>query len=214
MTAQTISVTRALVELKRLGDRITQSTNANFLAITVGKESNEKVLNSNKSVAELTSEILGSFDKVDSLIKNREALKAAIVKSNAETQVTLLGRSMTVAEAIELKTSVVYRQTYLNQLRRQLVTGKQAVERANADLDAKIEASLNTVYGSEKTKISSDLVDQIAKPQRLQKEQALLDPGKIETKIEKLQEEISAIESELDFVLSESNARTTVTVTL
>lgn len=121
---------------------------------------------------------------------------------------------MTVVEAIELKTSVVYRQTYLNQLCRQLVTGKQAVERANADLESKIEASLNTVYGSEKAKISSELVDQIAKPQRLQKEQSLLDPGKIEAKIEKIQEEISAIESELDFVLSESNARTTVTVTL
>jgi hypothetical protein len=214
MTQQTISVTRALVELKRYNDRVTQAIAVPFVSITVGKEANQKVLNSNKTVSAVSLEIQGAFDKVEALIKNREKLKAAIVKSNAETQVELLGRSMSVAEAIELKTSVELRSALLSQLRRQLLTAKTAIERANVELEAKIDASLNTVYGSEKSKIAEDLVKQIATPQRNQKEQNLLDPCGIEDKIEKLQDEVSAITSELDFVLSESNARTLITVEL
>lgn len=55
MTQQTISVTRALVELKRYNDRVTQAIAVPFVSITVGKEANQKVLNSNKTVSAVSS---------------------------------------------------------------------------------------------------------------------------------------------------------------
>ena len=40
------------------------------------------------------------------LIKRRDAITKAIVASNAVTEVTINGETMTVASAIELKTSI------------------------------------------------------------------------------------------------------------
>jgi len=208
-----MSVTRGLVELKRLDARIKSAVlSGQFVGRTVGKNNFRKVVGVADSVEAVSAKIQSSFDSVDSLIANRERIKSAIVLSNATTQVTVLGRGMTVAEAIELKSSVDYRQAYLNQLRQQLTRESVEVEKANAALDATIEVSLNNIYGAEKSKIAEDTYASVANPQKNQKEAALLDPMGISARIQKLTEDISNIESELDFTLSESNARTMISV--
>ena len=58
------------------------------------------------------------------------------------------------------------------------------------------------------------MYEQVAEPQRKQKEAALLDPCKIDQKIKVLQDEIQTIKSELDFILAESNAKTEIEVDL
>lgn len=210
-----MSVTRALVELKRLDDRIGASiAGGKFVGRTVGKDTYRKVVGSNETPDQLARTIQGSFDKVDALIRNREAIKSAIILSNALTQVNIMGRLMSVAEAIELKKTVEFRQTYLSQLRYQLTAETTQVDKANAALDAAIDASLNSVYGSEKTKVDADLLKTISEPQKAQKEAALFDPAGIAKKIETLTEEVNQLTSELDFVLSESNAKTELTVYL
>lgn len=210
-----ISITRALVELTRLGERITQATSAGiYVSRTQGKNDKRKVVNSNVSVQDTEKLIQASFDKVESLVRNREALKAAIVLSNATTKVVVAGREMTVAEAIELKTSITYKQCFLNALRAQYVNTKNLVEKENATLEAEINKLLTTAYGSDKTKIEPSIVSSISDPQLAAKQQELLDPSGIEAKIQKLDEEVSAVKSELDFVLSESNARTEIEVVL
>ena len=107
MTMQKISVTRALVELKRLDERIGKAISGGlFIARTVGRDTNKKVVGSSDSVAAVEKRIQGSFDKVTSLITNREKIKSALVMSNATTHVSIMGRNVTVAEAIELKSTV------------------------------------------------------------------------------------------------------------
>ena len=49
---------------------------------------------------------------------------------------------------------------------------------------------------------------------RILKEMSLLTPVNIDDRIAELEEEIGDLESEIDFVLSESNARTTIAVYL
>lgn len=208
-----MSVTRALVELKRFEERITRAINEGlFVTSTVGLEANRKVNGLNKTVAETSQMIQGSFDKVDSLIKNRAAVKAAIVKSNAATKVNILNQEMTVAEAIELKSTVNLRSLYLNQIRTQLQRARLTVDAANKALEESIDKLLTTAYGNEKGKVESAQFDAISAPQRRQRQAELLDPVGVESRIEKLQEEISQINSEIDFALSESNARTEIEV--
>ncbi len=210
-----MSVTRALVELKRLDDRIASAiSQGKFVARTVGRNQYQKVVGVNESVEQLARTIQGSFDKVDNLIRNRESIKSAIIMSNATTYVTINGRMISVAEAIELKKTVEFRQMYLSQLRYQLTTESNAVDKANATLDAAIDQSLNSVYGSEKTKVDPDLLKTISAPQKEQKEAAVFDPAGISKRIEALETQISDLTSELDFVLSESNAKTEITVHL
>lgn len=210
---QQMSITRALVELKKLNDRIAGAVqNGKFISRTVGKNANIKLADATGTVDQMKAKIQASFDTVDSLIGNRERIKAAIVLSNATTMVQVLGRTISVAEAIELKSTVTLRQSFLTVLRSQLMRETVAVNSVNTALDATIETSLNAIYGSEKSKIDENTYKSVAGPQKEQKEAALLDPCKIEDRIVKLTEEIEELSSSLDFTLSESNARTIIEV--
>lgn len=215
MTMQKISVTRALVELKRLDERIGKAISGGlFVARTVGRDTNKKVVGSSDSVTTVEQRIQGSFDKVTSLIVNREKIKSALVMSNASTRVKVLGRDLTVAEAIELKSTVAFRTAYVTTLRHQLLQERAQVERAAIALDAEIETSLNALYGADRTKIDAETAKSVAEVKKSQKEVALLDPSKIEAKIEAVEADILNLSSELDFVLSESNAKTEIEVDL
>lgn len=215
MTVQQISVTRALVELKRLDERISKAiSGGQFVARTIGRDTNKKVVGSSDSVTAIEQKIQGSFDKVQNLITNREKMKSAIVMSNANTKVTILGRVISVAEAIELKSTVGFRTQYLNTMRGQLTSERNYVDKASAMLDAEIETSLNTLYGADSKKIDADTVKSVTDVKKSQKEQVLLDPSKVEEKIAAVEADILNLTSELDFVLSESNARTVIEVEL
>lgn len=213
MTEKTISITRALVELKRLNDRIsTAISSGKFVSRTIGKNSFQKVVGSNESVEQTKSKIQASFDSVEALINERQKIKSQIVLSNANTKVKVLGKEITVAEAIELKGTVQFRTQYLNTLRIQLLSENKEVEKANVGLEVLIDSLMNTIYGADKSKIDATILANVANPQRDQKEVALLDPQGISARIKQVEEDISNLSSELDFTLSESNAKTTITV--
>lgn len=209
-----MTVTRALAELKRLDDRIARAiSDGVFVNVAVGKEANQKVNGaSGVSVDQAKSQIQSSFDTLDSLFKARSAIKAAVVKSNATTTVKLGNVEVTVAEAIELKRSIENKRTLLNVLRRAQTMAQNTVATLNAKLEQDIDSNLKTIYGSEKSKVDSGSFDLIAKPQKALKEASLIDPVDIVAKIKALEEEISLVDTELDFTLSEINAKTEIEV--
>lgn len=215
-TLTKMSITRALAEVKRLDDRIAREINTGrFVDVAIGRNQNQKVANSNQTVAEVKTAIEGSFDRIKQLMQNREAIKAAIVMSNATTKVTVNGKQYTVAEAIELKKSVVLKEMFLSSLRRHQMTTQASVDQHRAKLADTIERSLQAVYSSANgTKITEEQYTAIAKPQEERSEPAMLDPRDIAKQIRELDEEVSVIKSELDFVLSESNARVDIEVTI
>ena len=209
-----MSITRALAEVKRLDDRIQRAISTGvYVGVTVGKNQNQKMAEGNKTISEVTADIKGSFDQVKQLMKNREVIKAAIVMSNATTKVKVGGKEYTVAEAIELKKTVVSKEYFLNSLRQVNARANLQVNALEGKMKESIERSVMAVYASDKgSKVSADQYDAIAKPQEERFAPALLDPCGITQMIAQLDEEISVINSELDFVLSESNARTDIEV--
>ena len=211
-----MSITRALVELKNLDNKIKQAIQGvHFIGVTTGKDNNKKVfIPSGNDVASAQQLIQGNFDKATQLIANRQKIKAAVVKSNAVTEVKLAGKLLTVAEAIETKTSLPYKELLLTTLVQQANSANSHVTTINNKLNEDIDKALQVVYGNEKGKVQSEMYEQVAEPQRKQKEGAILDPAKIDLKIKSLQEEIQTIKSELDFVLAESNAKTEIEVNL
>jgi hypothetical protein len=158
------------------------------------------------------AKIQSSYDTMAAMFEKRAALKSAVVLSNAMTTVQILGKEVSVAEAIEMKSSVQNKQALLQVMKQQYAKCNNAVSILNAKLDEAIESNLKTIYGSDKSKADPSAYESIAKPQREQKEASLLDPADIVSKIAALTEEISVITTELDFTLSESNARTTIQV--
>jgi len=213
MSQTTMNISRALAEIKRIDDRVTRLTSESvFVAIAIGKGDKQKMHTGNESVLQTASKMQSAFDKIQAEILMRSKIKAAIVKSNAETQIALGGTVMTVAEAIELKKSIQLKKVLCAQMQRQLVTMRSTVDTLNAKLEQQIETNLATIYGSDKSKVDASTFDMVSKPQREAKEASLLDPLKLETKIEQLNEDISAVETELDYLLSTSNAVTVISV--
>lgn len=210
----TYSVTRALAELKRIDDRIArQTSDSTFIAAVAGKNDKQKLLiGSEASVSAAETKIKSNMQSILDMFAQRQQLKAAIVLSNATTKVTIAGQEMTVAEAIELKTSIAAKQKLILVLKNQLNNVNSIVTNQNSKLEQQIEANLATIYGSDKSKIDKDTYDTVAKPQKDAKEASLLDPLGIVNLIAKLEEEVSEILTNLDFTLSESNAKTEITI--
>ena len=215
MTQQTISITRALVELKRFDERIEQSIRTGlYVTAKVGRKAQSRFpTNPDMTDTAASAKIQGSFDKVDSLFKNRASVKAAIVASNATTKVTILGQVMTVAEAIELKSQIPLMQSYANTVSAQITQAKNYVEKTNAALNEQIEKAAVAAVG-DKTKVDSAIYESIANPRKDSAEASLFDPANASARLDKQTEYVSQLKSEIDFVLSESNARTTVSVDL
>ena len=135
-----ISVTRALAELKRLDERIGSAISAGtYVGVSVGESKRVISPANEQSVTSLTAKIQSSFDRVQSLIANRANLKSAIVKSNATQTVEVIGRTMTVAEAIELKSQIPLFSTFTQVMSNEYVTATRLIEQENAKVEKMIE---------------------------------------------------------------------------
>ncbi len=211
MKTITLSVTRALTELKNAKARFTRElSNATFVDVVVGHgplQTGRK----RESVSSLKENIQSSKDKIDNLRHSIQALKSAIVLSNATTQVSIRNRTMTVAEAIEWKATVALEQSLLAKLRGNLLEARNTIQVTNQALDKQIESLLIAGLGNDKKKWSEDEMTVLVNSQKNSKEATLLDPLSIERWIETLTQELDGLVAEIDASLSESNAKTNIT---
>lgn len=199
-----ISVTRALAQVKSLNDRIQRGTVARFIDVSVGGKVSGK-----SSVQEAEHAITSNLQSVQALVSQRNTLKSAIVKSNATTTVVIAGKTMTVAEAIERKSSIILEQNLLQQIRGQQNQAIAAVERHNVDVRQRCDNLLAQAYGRD-VKISEADSQAITGPYEEKHKAALVDSNKLDSVAEKMQEELDAFTLEVDFALSEVNAKTLI----
>lgn len=210
-----ISIVRALTELKRLDARIDQAIRSGvFAGAAVGRGEKLRVVNSKKSTYDVTLEIRASFQKVSDLVSNRAKLKSAIVASNAVTKVTLGGKEMTVADAIDLKATLPSMKKLAAEVATQTNRVRAAVTQQNDRLEAEINAQTQALLGADKAKQDAATLQMIDTTQRDMKEQSMIAEEFVKAQVDDLTAQIADIETELDFVLSESNALTTVEVDL
>lgn len=203
-TTNTMSVTRALVELKLLDKRITKAIGAAPL-LAFQTDRTDMPANFTKD---------GDFDKnakaalaqVTDLIERRKMIKAAIVKSNAASTVEVGGRKFTVADAIERKAGIKYDKALLLTMRSQLANVQRIVEQKNDQM----ERQLHDLLGNRMTaegKVADD-TKQFQEQYRAMNGTHIHDPLNIQKKIIDLDTEIDEFQSNIDIVLSESNGIT------
>ncbi|ATW58357.1 hypothetical protein CNR37_00150 [Pseudomonas phage ventosus] len=201
-----ISITRALAQVKALNDRIARATSVVFVTTTVGGKHA-----SGKPAQEVGEQLKSNLQSVQALIEQRKAIKSAIVRSNAVTNVVIAGVTQTVAEAIERKSSIVLEQTLLQQLRVQQAQAVSAVERTNVAVAARLDDLIKTAVGKDRQVTAADLAA-ITTPFEAQNKAEVLDPSDITKVIEQLTTDIDAFLLEVDFALSEVNATTKIVV--
>lgn len=206
-----ISVTRALTEIKHLNDRIIRATTQVFVGIAKGKET-RKVCASNpaSSVQAEETKFSGNLQSVLDMIAYRDKLKRLVVVSNATTPVVIGSATMTVAEAIDKKATIAYKVALAEEVNRQYSKAKQVIDTTNTKLMQEIDTAVQAAYGNEKGKVDEEQYYAVANPRLNLSELSLIDPNKSETFIEATRKECEEFMSEVDFVLSESNAKTLV----
>ena len=205
-----ISITEALNELKLYDSKILKAiTNAKLVG--AAKKSSDKVGVFKKE--DFEDRAKASYQSVTDLIANRNALKSAIVKSNAVTEVTVNGKTMTVAEAIERKNSIDYDETFLTEMKKQYACATDTVTKENKKVDNKVDELLATLIGKDSSKdISKESQEAIEKPYRAKNEYEFIDPIGLLDKIEILEAEIDGFKSEVDTRLAVANSITMIEI--
>lgn len=205
-----ISITEALNDLKLYDSKIRKAI-SNAVFCGAAKKSSDKVGVVPKE--DFDERAKASYQSIMDLIANRNTLKSAIVKSNAVTEVTVAGKTMTVAEAIERKNSIAYEEELLTAMKSQYAQATSVVEKENKMVDEKVDELLATLVGKDTTK-KLEPADQeaVERPYRDKNEFVFVDPVSLFSKIELLEDEIDSFRSKVDTSLVLSNAVTYIEV--
>lgn len=211
MTKETMTIHKALAELKVLESRIMKTIGDGTYCVA-NKHSNEKI--NGVSVEEYKKVMQGAYDKAVDLITRYKAIKKAVTLSNAKTVVKIGEEEYTVAEAIWMKNhGVEFDELLLNELREQYNKAQAKILKQNGnDLEQRAEQYVVGIYGSKEGKTNTDDFEKTKQDFITSQTFELVDPIGILEKIEVLEEKISTFKAEVDAALSTSNALTVVEI--
>lgn len=206
-----MNIHQALVELKTMESRITKAIREPEWVVP-NKHSNTKI--GGIAVKDYVEDIKSKHQKVMDLIRRRDAIKRAVVNSNAITIVTVAGKEYTVAEAIDRKNNGTQ---FLKELAMRIShdynQAKMMADRANGDeLLRRADDHVKIMLGN------SDMKGATAEAQRIRTEfieaqtTELIDPIGASKVISELNEEVTSFLMNVDAALSVSNAVTNITV--
>lgn len=211
MTRESMTIHKALAELKVLDSRIDKSI-ADGVFCAANKHSNEKI--GGVPIQDYEKVIQGSYDKVDGLINRQNAIKRAVTLSNAETKVKISDREYTIAEAIWMRNHGIEKmQAVVNVMKRQYKQAQAKVNIQNgAELEARADQYVTAIYGQKDGKTNTADIEKVRKDFLTANTYELLDPIHILDRIEEMEKKISDFMSEVDAALSCSNALTEITI--
>jgi hypothetical protein len=203
MTTQ--SITRSLVELKTLDERINRLTSEGLFMSFKTKSRNSGI-----TEVDFRRAAEESFEMLNSLIRRRDLIKNLILESNLTARVTIDGREMTVAAAIEFKNTIEYKARLLDVLKRQRRAVIAEEEAHKVRLQAKIDDNIKIICGKEKpdATVIATVTEGITKSDPIE----VFDPLNLEQTIKALEDEVQNFRANVDFALSESNAITKITI--
>lgn len=195
-----VSITRALVELKTLDSRIQKKMDSSVFVSFKGQF---------HQPADGVKEAVSNFQSVNDLIERRKNIKSAIITSNATTKISICGTEMTIAEAIETKSSIKHKKNLLAILKTQYGNVVNQVENINSRVRKDLENKSSRDADKDRQQMS---LEDFSKMYINLHGVELFDPLKISQKIEQLEQFITQFQQEVDYVLSEKNATTMIKI--
>ena len=215
MTKETMTVHKALAELKTIDDRINKAINEGVYVLA-NKHSNDKI--SGVAVTEFKSRMKAAHNKVTDLINRRNAIKRAVVLSNAQTKIKVGGIEYTIAEAIDAKNNSMVLQTkYISMLSAQLRRAQDTISLNSGEpLERKAEQHVLAVIQAQpkdsKMAADSDVMQSLRKAYIENNTYDLIDPLEVAKLIEAMSKEFDEFMVEIDSALSVSNALTIIEI--
>lgn len=199
-----ISIAQALSELKLLRRRMDNALAGEHFIMLKKKRDNI-------DTARFATEATAAYQSFTDLFSRYNAMKAAIVQSNAVTEVTIAGTKYTVAAAVERKRTIDIEKSLLDTMRRQHATVQREFEEHRKAEQVRVERLLQSELGKD-TKTNVDTVTALMETFLAQNSAEILDPLGLAARIAALSKSIEEFETKVDWVLSESNGRTMITV--
>lgn len=204
-----MTIHAALGELKKLDQRIKKTTvDAKFIGYM--KNSAEKVVSTNLNEEEFKTAAIASHQSITDMIKERNAIKSAVTISNATTNVKIGDVDMTVAEAIEMKTSIQYKKELLKRMSDQYSSVIVSLNYKNEDMEENLDSQITALTGKDNKAIAN--LDGFMEQYRAANGWKDVDPLGLKDKIDTLEKEIADFETNVDVALSTSNATTYITI--
>lgn len=204
-----MSLHRALAEIKLLEKRITQGYNsADFVTYQIGSEKPRKYT----SVEDFNEKAISAMQSVFDLIKRRNEIKAKLILANATTMVKIGGIEVSIAEAIERKSSIEFDRGVLMELKRQLSIVNSHMEAEHKNMLTRLDQRITADLGSKDRKENAKEVEEITEAFLKRYQPNLVDPIDIRKKITELETTIDEFETNVDYALSEVNATTFIEI--
>lgn len=209
MTRETMTIHKALAELKVLDARINSAISSDYCGYK--KHSADKI--NGIDVADYEKKIRANYDKAVDLINRRKAIKRAVVLSNATTKLEVSGVEYTVAEAIEMKNHGIEFEVLLgNTMKRDYAKAKTETEYSNYGLDEKADQYVTAIYGQKDGKTNSVDIEKVRNDFITSNQFEIVDPLDVLSKIEDIEKITGNFMAEVDSALSVSNALTNITI--
>lgn len=195
-----ISINRALTLIEKFQDSLnTTISNGLFVAAVT---STKPLSSSFKSIEEVQKRLQKDTDKISTSFEQHAKLKEAIQESNLKTKVMFCGELVSITYLLAVKQTLPQRTAFLRKVRMQMSEVNTQVEKSRNNINAQLE----NVSPELRTKLLEDL-------ERVQLGKMLCATNiSAEELIEKLEEQVSFLTSEVDFLLSESNVNTMIEV--
>lgn len=210
MAEEKMTIHKGLSELKVLDSRINRKIGSTAFCMAK-RHSSSKV--NGIDVSEFVSQAVSDNNSINALIDRRNAIKRAIVLSNAITKVTIAGDEYTVAEAIEMNNhGVELLKNKISEMKSQYSFAVSVCEKYNTGLEDRADKHVIEMFATKDVKNLSDEAKEIKKAFIEQNTYSILTPFNIKEEIDKVEEFICLFESEVDSALSVSNAVTTIEI--
>lgn len=215
MTNEKMTVHKALAELKVIDSRINKAINEGVYVVA-NKHSNEKI--QGKTINEFKEHMKSCHNKVSDLINRRNAIKRAVVLSNACTKIKVGNNEYTVAEAIEMKNhGMEFKTNYMRTIANQNYTAQSEINRNSGEaIEKRAEQYVLSVIQAQpkesKMSVDSDAMKSLRKTYIENNTYDLIDPLNVNKIIEDMSNEIDEFNTDVDAALSVSNALTVIEI--
>lgn len=210
MTKETMTVHKALAELKILDARIYNTINEATYC-KAKKHSANKV--NGIEVDEFVKSVQSDYDQTADLINRRKAIKRAVCLSNATTKVNISGGEYTVAEAIEMRNhGVELDKMFLQEMSEQYAEAQKTITDMNGkELEDRADKYVIAIYGQKDGKTNIAEIDKLKNDFLVSNQYEMIDPMNVKEKIKTVQDFVDSFMAEVDSALSCSNALTQIT---
>lgn len=214
-TKEQMTVHKALAELKVIDSRINNAIRSGTFVVA-NKHSNDKI--HGVTINEFKNSMKSDFQKVSDLIARRNAIKKAVVASNAVTKVKVGDTEYTVATAIEMKNhGMEFKNTFKKCLESQYAVAKNELDKNSGDpLEKRAENYVLSVIQAQpkdsKMAVDSEAMKNLRAQYIKDNTYDIIDPIGVKDAIEQLDNEISSFITEVDAALSVSNALTVLNI--